>query len=67
LSQLRIETRPPSCYHATILGPNAQIKAYSDKDFKGTELVLTPNKRANDLSKLNMGDEIESMKISCGE
>ena len=46
--------------------PNAQIKAYSDKDFKGTELVLTPNKRANDLSKLNMGDEIESMKISCG-
>ena len=49
-----------------IVGPNAQIKAYSDKDFKGTELVLTPNKRANDLSKLNMGDEIESMKISCG-
>jgi hypothetical protein len=27
-----------------IVGPNAQIKAYSDKDFKGTELVLTPNK-----------------------
>lgn len=49
-----------------IVGPNAQIKAYSDKDFKGTELVLTPHKRANDLSKLNMGDEIESMKISCG-
>jgi hypothetical protein len=36
------------------------------KDFKGTELELTPNKRANDLSKLNMSDEIESMKITCG-
>lgn len=49
-----------------IVGPNAHIRTYSDKDFKGTELELTPNKRANDLSKLNMGDEIESMKISCG-
>src|SRR6185312_4274938 len=49
-----------------VVGPNAHIKAYSDKDFKGTELELTPNKRANDLSKLNMSDEIESMKITCG-
>ncbi|MGZ8381881.1 MAG: beta/gamma crystallin domain-containing protein [Nitrospira sp.] len=49
-----------------IVGPNTHIKAYSDKDFKGTELDLTPNKRVNDLSKLNMSDEIESMKITCG-
>ena len=49
-----------------VVGPNAYIKAYSDKDFKGTELELTPNKRANDLSKLNMSDEIESLKITCG-
>ena len=48
------------------VGPNAHIKAYSDKDFKGTELELTPNKRANDLSKLNMSDEIESLKVTCG-
>lgn len=49
-----------------VVGPNAHLKAYSDKDFKGTELELTPNKRANDLSELNMGDEIESLKITCG-
>lgn len=49
-----------------VVGPNAHIKAYSDKDFKGTELDLTPNKRVNDLSKLNMSDEIESLKITCG-
>ena len=49
-----------------VVGPNAHIKAYSDKDFKGTELDLTPNKRANDLSKLNMSDEIESLRITCG-
>lgn len=49
-----------------VVGPNAHLKAYSDKDFKGTELELTPNKRSNDLSKLNMGDDIESLKITCG-
>lgn len=49
-----------------VVGPNAHIKAYSDKDFKGTELELTPNKRVNDLSKLKMGDEIESLTITCG-
>lgn len=49
-----------------VVGPNAHIKVYSDKDFKGTELELTPNKQVNDLSKLNMGDEIESLKVTCG-
>ena len=49
-----------------VVGPNAHVKVYSDKDFKGTELELTPNKRANDLSKLNMSDEIESLKVTCG-
>jgi hypothetical protein len=49
-----------------IVGPNAEIKAYPEKDFQGTVLVLKPNKRINDLSKLNMSDDIESMKISCG-
>ena len=49
-----------------IVGPNAEITAYPDKNFQGTELVLKPNKRINDLSQLNMSDDIESMKISCG-
>ena len=27
---------------SVIVGPNATVKAYSDKDFKGTELAFTP-------------------------
>ena len=49
-----------------VIGPNAEVTAYAEKDFKGTELILKSNKRVNDLSKLNMSDDIESMKISCG-
>lgn len=49
-----------------VVGPNAHVKVYSDKDFKGTELELMPNKQVNDLSKLNMGDEIESLQVTCG-
>lgn len=50
-----------------IVGPNATVKAYPDKDFKGTELDLASNKRVNKLADLNMGDEIESLKIACGK
>jgi hypothetical protein len=41
--------------------------AYSKKDFKGTEVAFTPGQRVPDLSKLDMSNEIESMKISCGK
>ncbi|MGH7230166.1 MAG: hypothetical protein ACREJU_02255 [Nitrospiraceae bacterium] len=51
---------------SVIVGPNAVVKAYPDRDFKGTELVLAPNQRVAKLKDLNMGDEIESMKIACG-
>jgi Beta/Gamma crystallin len=51
---------------SVLVGPNANVKAYSKKDFKGTEVAFTPNQRVPDLSKLDMGNDIESMKVTCG-
>lgn len=48
-----------------IVGPGATVKAYKDKDFKGTEISFTSNQRVPDLGKLDMANEIESMRISC--
>ncbi|MBA2252786.1 MAG: hypothetical protein H0W13_08800 [Nitrospirales bacterium] len=48
-----------------IVGPNATVKAYKDKDYKGTEIAFTSNQRVPNLSKLDMSNEIESMKVSC--
>ena len=50
-----------------VVGPNATVKAYSKTDFKGTEVAFTPNQRVPKLSKLDMGNEIESMQITCGK
>lgn len=49
-----------------IVGPNATMKVYSEKDFKGIELILPANKRVTQLSVVNMSDEIESIKLTCG-
>lgn len=51
---------------SVMVGPNAMVRAYSKKDFQGTELAFAPNQRIPDLAKLNMANDIESMKISCG-
>ena len=51
---------------SVIVGTNARVKAYSDKDFKGTELAFAPGQRVPNLGKLDMKDDIESMKITCG-
>ena len=51
---------------SVIVGSNARVKTYSEKDFKGTELALAPGQRVTNLGKLNMKDDIESMKIACG-
>jgi hypothetical protein len=51
---------------SVIVGTNAKVRAYSDKDFKGTELAFAPGQRVPNLGKLDMKDDIESMKISCG-
>ena len=52
---------------SVIVGSDATVLAYSKQDFKGTELAFTPGQRIPDLSKLDMSNEIESMKISCGK
>jgi hypothetical protein len=51
---------------SVIVGSNATVKAYKEKDFKGTELAFAPGQRVPKLSKLDMSNDIESMKISCG-
>ena len=50
---------------SVIVGPNATVKAYKDKDFKGTEIAFTSNQRVPNLGKLDMSNDIESMKVSC--
>jgi Beta/Gamma crystallin len=51
---------------SVIVGSNARVKAYSKKDFKGTELAFAPGQRVPNLGKLDMKDDIESMKVACG-
>ena len=50
---------------SVIVGSGATVLAYKDKDFKGTELAFASGQRIPDLSKLDMSNDIESMKISC--
>lgn len=49
-----------------IMGSNATVHAYKEKDFKGTEIAFASEQRIPDLSKLDMSNDIESMKIACG-
>jgi hypothetical protein len=49
-----------------ILGSNASVHAYEDKDFKGTEITFAPGQRVPNLGKFNMANDIESMIITCG-
>ncbi|MGH7181895.1 MAG: beta/gamma crystallin domain-containing protein [Nitrospiraceae bacterium] len=51
---------------SVIVGSDAEVLAYKDKDFKGTEIAFAPGQRIPDLSKLDMSNDIESMKITCG-
>ena len=50
---------------SVIVGSSARVKAYKDKDYSGTEIAFTVNQRVPDLSKVDMGNEIESMTITC--
>jgi Beta/Gamma crystallin len=52
---------------SVIVGSNALVRAYEDKDFKGTEITFAPGQRVPNLGKLDMANDIESMKISCGK
>jgi hypothetical protein len=52
---------------SVIVGSNATVRAYEDKDFKGTELAFLPGQRVQNLGKLDMANDIESLKIACGK
>lgn len=52
---------------SVIVGSNATIRAYEDKDFKGTEIAFAPGQRVPNLGKMDMANDIESLKISCGK
>ena len=51
---------------SVIVGSNATVRAYEDKDFKGTEVAFAPGQRVPNLGKLDMANDIESLKIACG-
>ena len=51
---------------SVIVGTNATVKAWMNKDFAGPEITFTPGQRVPKLSKLSMSNTIESMKITCG-
>jgi len=50
---------------SVIVGPGATVRAYKERDFQGPELVLASGQRVPDLAKLNMANDIESLKITC--
>ena len=50
-----------------VMGPNATMKAYNRKDYKGKEIAFLPNQRVNDLAKLAMANAIDSFKLTCGK
>jgi hypothetical protein len=52
---------------SVIVGSNATVRAYEDKDYKGTEIAFAPGQRVQNLGKLDMANDIESMKITCGK
>ena len=52
---------------SVIVGSNASVSAYEDKEFKGTEITFAPNQRVPNLGKLDMANDIESMKITCAK
>lgn len=52
---------------SVIVGSSASVLAYKDKDFRGAEISFAPGQRIPDLSKLDMSNDIESMKITCAK
>jgi len=51
---------------SVIVGSNATVHAWMNKDYSGPEITFTPGQRVSKLSKLSMANTIESMKITCG-
>jgi hypothetical protein len=51
---------------SVIVGSNATVHAWMNKDYTGPEITFTPGQRVPKLSKLKASNSIESMKITCG-
>jgi hypothetical protein len=51
---------------SVIVGSNATVRAWMNKDFTGPEITFTPGQRVPKLSKLKASNSIQSMKITCG-
>ena len=51
---------------SVIVGSNATVQAWINKDFTGPEMTFTSGQRVPKLSKLKMSNAIQSMKITCG-
>lgn len=49
-----------------VVGSNAIVRANEDKDFKGTELAFAPRQQFVNLGELDVANDIESLKITCG-
>jgi hypothetical protein len=54
-------------FESLIVGPNATVFGYKEPDFSGQEIAFVPNQRISDLDELDMSDNIESLKIQCGQ
>ena len=52
---------------SAIVGSSATVIAYKEKDFKSREIAFTSGQRIPNLSELDMSNDIESMKITCGK
>lgn len=51
---------------SVIIGSGATVRAYNERDFQGREIAFTSGQRVPDLSQLGMSNDIESLKITCG-
>ena len=51
---------------SVIVGSNATVHAWMDKDFKGPEISFTPGHGCQNFRNSKMSNTIESMKITCG-
>jgi hypothetical protein len=49
-----------------IVGSNATVHAWINKDFSGPEITFKPGQRVPKLSKLKASNSIQSMKVICG-
>ncbi|MDR4494140.1 MAG: hypothetical protein AB7P17_07630 [Nitrospirales bacterium] len=48
-----------------MVGPNARLYAYKNRDFSGPEVVFAPAQQVSELGELDMANDFESLKVQC--